>query len=262
MNNNVIIAIRDLSSKLRYMIKDLANYYGDEIDEFSSLKVRPGYGYDKFYLDWVEGSYDMSLQSLINFMLQDHHHYQKLLSKETYKKVTKFNKQNPGGIYDFGDNEAEQDIIDHVQWTVTCAVRNFCREFGFSDKSFLAAGYDNESILPHISSNYLVDTTIIFSSTYGHGHGFYRDLKNYIKKNEITQDDKDKIIEVVKESGDNIEIATLLFPKYPELAEIILKLAIKHCTKKSECTALAINIKQLGASEELLKELETVKSKL
>lgn len=256
MNQNSISVIQDISFELRWMIQDLAEYYGDKIDEYSSLKVRPGYGYGKFYLNWVEGSYDMSLQSLINFMLQEHNHYKKLLSKETYKKVTKFNKENPEGLYDFGDNEAEQDIIDHIEWKVVCAVRNFCREFGFSDKSFLDAGYDNESILPDISPGYLVDRTIIYSS------GFYGDLENYIKQTELNQDDKEKITEVVKESGDNIEIATLLFPNYPELSHTLLQLAINNCTKKSECTKLAFDIKQLGASEVLLEELTLFKSKL
>lgn len=260
MNKNKINAIEDLSSKLRWMIEDLAEYYGDEIDEFASLKVRPGYGYDKFYLNWVEGSYDMSLQSLINFMLQEHHHYKKLLSKETYKKVTRFNKRNPEGLYDFGENEEEQDIINDVEGKVICAVRNFCREFGFSDESFLDAGYDNESILPHISSNYLVDNTIIFSSVYG--SGFYDDLKNYIKENKLTQDEQQKIIEVVQESGYNTVIATLLFPDYPELSDTLLKLAMKNCTKKSECSQLALAIKELGASEELLEELALFKSQL
>ena len=52
-----------------------------------SFKVRPGYGYDKFYLDWVDGSYDMSLQSLVNFILYEKKFYKKLLSKEAYSKV-------------------------------------------------------------------------------------------------------------------------------------------------------------------------------
>lgn len=44
------------------------------------FKVRPGYGYDKFYLDRVDGSYDMSLQGLIHYILHDDHLYEKFLS--------------------------------------------------------------------------------------------------------------------------------------------------------------------------------------
>ncbi|MEA2050131.1 MAG: hypothetical protein U9O56_05320 [Campylobacterota bacterium] len=256
MDKYKIAAIGDIFYKIEKMIEDLAEYYGDDIDENSSLKVRPGYGYDKFYLDWVEGSYDMSLQSLINFMLQEHHHYKKLLSKETYKKVTKFNKSWPEGIFDFGDDEEEQQIINDIECTVICGVRITLKKYGFSYQNFLDAGYDIESILPHISPNNLVYTTVISP------YNFRDDLEEYINKNELSEDDKEKIIEIVKESGDNIELATILYPKYLELSNTLLQLAITDCTKKSGCSQLAFNIKKLGASESLLGELELFKSKL
>ena len=43
---------------LKEIINDNSPYFKEE----GSFKVRPGFGYDKFYLDWVDGSYDMSLQ--------------------------------------------------------------------------------------------------------------------------------------------------------------------------------------------------------
>jgi len=256
MNKYRIEAIQDIFYKIEDMIDDLAQYYGDDIDESCSLKVRPGYGYNKFYLDLVEGSYDMSLQSLINFMLQEHHHYKKLLSKETYKEVTKFNKKLPEGFYDFGDNEEEQQIIDDIMFTVICGVRITLEKYGFSYQNFIDAGYDVESILPDISPNNLVYATVISR------YHFRDDLEEYISKNELSTDDKEKIIEIVKQSGDNIELATILYPKYLELSNTLLQLAITDCTKKSECSQLSFSMKQMGANKNLLKEVELFKSKL
>lgn len=256
MNRDTINAIDDLSSQLRWIIKDLAEYYGDNIDEYTSLKVRPGYGYNKFYLDWVEGSYDMSLQALINFMLQERNHYKKLLSRDTYTRVTKFNKNYPEKLYNFSKNESEQEIIEEIEGTLVCAVRNFCKEFGFSDKSFLDAGYDAESILPHISPTYLVYNKIIYYS------GFYNDLKKYIKNNELTEEEKKKIIEISTENNYSFAIGNLLSSKYPKLSNALFMLSISNCTKKSECSRLIFKLKEIGVNEDLINEAKLFKSKL
>jgi len=256
MNKYKIEAIQDLYFKINCMIEDLAEYYGDDMDEFSSLKVRPGYGYDKFYLDFVEGSYDMSLQSLINFMLQDHNHYKKLLSKETYKKVTRFNKKWPETLYDFSENEEEEELINNVEYFVICGVRNSLEKNGFSIKSFLDAGYDLQSELPNISKYNLV-YLIILDST-----GFLEELEEYIFKNELLIDETAKLKEIVTESGSNVEIAEILYSKYPSLAKEILALAIQNCIKKSECTKLAFDIKRICNDKKLLLEVKKFKETL
>jgi len=256
MNNYKINAIQYLNNRIHYMIKDLAEYYGDDLDEYSSLKVRPGYGYDKFYLDWVDGSYDMSLQSLINFMLQDHHHYKKLLSKETYKKVTKFNKKWPERLYDFSQNEDEEQLINDIESMIILGVRNSCEKYGFSTQSFIDAGYDMESALPHISKTSLVDCTVLDSNA------FLGDLTKYLAKNNLTSDDEEVLKEVVEESGDYVRIAAELNNNYKNLTKYILKSAIQECKKKSQCTALALEIKQISADEELLDELYILKESL
>lgn len=66
------------SNKQKYMRRPGANF-----------KIRLDWlGYDKFYLDWVEGSYDMSLQLLIQHILYKNGHFNKLLSEETYSEVS------------------------------------------------------------------------------------------------------------------------------------------------------------------------------
>lgn len=229
MNKNVRNAIQDISRELHWIVADLGKYYGDEINEYSSLKIRYGATFNKFYLNRIEGSYDMSLQLLINFMLQDRHHYRKILSKETYKKVTTYNKVFPERLYDFSDNETEEKSVSEIEGILVCAVRNYLKIYGFSDKCFWDAGYDAESVLPHISPYYLVGDSIIYSSN---SNGFLKDLKNYIKKHKLTQDDKNKIIDITKKSGENKKLATILFPEYSSLSDTLLKLVITECTKK------------------------------
>ncbi len=257
MTKYQIEAIQDLYSKINWMVVDLAKYYGDDIDEDSSLKVRPGYGYDKFYLDWVEGSYDMSLQSLINFMLQDHGYYRKLLSKETYKKVTRFNKKWPETLYDFSENEEEEQLINNIEGFVVLGVRNSLEKYGFSIKTFLDADYDLQSELPHISKYHLVGFVILESCS------FLAELEEYLLNNKLSTDEISKLIKVVKESGENVEIAEIIYNEYPSLAKDILELAIPNCRKKSECTKLAFDIKRIcNDCEQLLLEVNKLKETL
>ena len=85
------------------------------------LKVRPrGYGYEKFYLNHVDGSYDMSLQSLINFILMEEEIYQKILNEDQYVKCMKVIEDEPEAIYypeDDSDDDLEiQDLLDNIYY--------------------------------------------------------------------------------------------------------------------------------------------------
>ena len=64
-----------------------------------SFKVRPGYGYDKFYLDSIDGSYDMSLQGLIHYIMYEEGIYRKILSNSQYADVVDLIEENPEAIY-------------------------------------------------------------------------------------------------------------------------------------------------------------------
>ncbi len=89
-------------------------------DEYSGYKVRPGYGYDKFYLDFVDGSYDMSLQSLVHYIMYEDGHYQKFLNKSQYARLLYVVHQYPESIFILNedlDNNYEQiqyELIDRV----------------------------------------------------------------------------------------------------------------------------------------------------
>ena len=256
MNKFQIDAIQDLANKLRRMIIDLKEYEGLDYYKDRNLKVRPGYGYDKFYLDWVSGSYDMSLHSLINFMLQDHKHYKKILSKKTYRNVTRFNKTNPEGLYDFGGDKNEQMLIDEVTWYIVCAVRISLEQEGFeysSYKDFIENDYDAKSILPHISKYNLVDEVILDV------YFFMEDLKVYLSNNSLSESDIGLLKKVTLNSGSEVEIAQEVHIDYPSLTKDLLDIAIGRCKKKSECAILSHQIKRLNNDANLLEKLNNHK---
>lgn len=113
-------------------------------DEYSGYKVRPGYGYDKFYLDFVDGSYDMSLQSLIHYIMYEDGHYQKFLSKSQYARLIHIVHQYPESIFGLDedlDNNYEQiqyELIDRVYATSIKFVAITLINSGFDVRSTFA----------------------------------------------------------------------------------------------------------------------------
>jgi hypothetical protein len=60
----------------------------------SSCKVRPGFGYDKFYLDWIDGG-DMSLQELVHYIMLDAGIFSAFLSAEDLSYVKDITERVP-----------------------------------------------------------------------------------------------------------------------------------------------------------------------
>ena len=113
-------------------------------DEYSGYKVRPGYGYDKFYLDFVEGSYDMSLQSLIHYIMYEDGHYQKFLNKTQYARLLHIVHQYPESIFgldeDLDNNygQIQYELIDRVYTTSIKFVAITLINSGFDVRSTFA----------------------------------------------------------------------------------------------------------------------------
>lgn len=112
--------------------------------------MRPGYGYDKFYLDWIDGSYEYSLQGLIHFILYEDGYFKKILSPKTYKKVEAFYKSElaqEGNLFDFYDDdrtdlpfdeiEKEDEIVQTIIYDTICNVQKLFEKYGLP--------YDKES---------------------------------------------------------------------------------------------------------------------
>ena len=109
-----------------------------------SFKVRPGYGYDKFYLDWVDGSYDMSLQSLVHYILYEDGIYKKILTKKQFAAAKRVVEEQPECIYgaqneETGDfDQIQYDVLDPVFWDTVKHVGKRLIELGFDVKETFA----------------------------------------------------------------------------------------------------------------------------
>jgi hypothetical protein len=83
-----------------------------------NFKIRPGFGYDKFYLNHVDGSYDMSLQSLIHYILAEEGIYKSILNDYQFAECMKVIGEEPEAIYypaDDSDEDLEiQDLLDNI----------------------------------------------------------------------------------------------------------------------------------------------------
>ena len=96
--------------------------------------VRPNYGYDKFYLNHTDGSYDMSLQSLIHFILAEEGIYTQILNEDQFAKCIRVIKDEPEAIYyPEGDSDEDlevQDLLDVIYY----------KSISFTGKKMIAMG--------------------------------------------------------------------------------------------------------------------------
>lgn len=92
-------------------LKEIINDNAPQFKEEGSFKVRPGFGYDKFYLDRVDGSYDMSLQSLVHYIMYENGLYKKFLSPNQMEDLEKLINEYPESIYSPSHNDANYDAI-------------------------------------------------------------------------------------------------------------------------------------------------------
>jgi hypothetical protein len=106
--------------------KEYEIYSGDGSGIMPDFKVYPGYGYDKFYLSNVEGSYDMSLQGLIHYILYEEGFYKKFLNEKQFKEVKKVIKDYPDSIY--GPSDEDEDY-EKIQYDYLDVIYSQCIKF-------------------------------------------------------------------------------------------------------------------------------------
>jgi len=105
-----------------------------------SFKVRPGYGYDKFYLDQVDGSYDMSLQGLIHYILHEEGLYKKFLDKKQLEDLEAMIKNQPESIY---GPDGDEENYEEIQYTYLDVI--YANSIKFVAKKLMENGFDVES---------------------------------------------------------------------------------------------------------------------
>ncbi len=127
------------------VIKRVIEILGSIIDDnhpndSDSFKVRPDYGYAKYYLTHVEGDYDMSLHSLIHYILYEEQLYNKFLTSKRLNDVKEVIKEYPESIYspdcDEEGYEIVQDSLDWIYYKTISFVGKRLKELGYDVSEF------------------------------------------------------------------------------------------------------------------------------
>lgn len=130
------------SDPSEFVIKILDGIINNNKDMFmdGDFNIRPGYAYDKFYMDRVDGSYDMSLQGLIHHIMYEHAVYESILSKKGLNDCGDIVKTNPESIYgpdsDDDDFDEVQEMLDNIYYQCIKHVGMRFKKEGIKSNSF------------------------------------------------------------------------------------------------------------------------------
>lgn len=111
--------------------------------------MRPGYGPDKFYLDWTDyqGTYEYTIQNLIHHILWEDDYYYKILDDDECAAVKDLIEKDPDNIYE-SDNRKNQIILNKIYKSVifntgNILCQNYQESFSYDDyQNYLRmAGY-------------------------------------------------------------------------------------------------------------------------
>ena len=104
-------AVEKISETLKNDIKNIIHENHEFFQDLDghSFKVRPGYGPDKFYLDWTDyqGTYEYTIQNLIHHMLWEDGHYHNILNADECAVVKEFIDQDADNIYESNDKKTQ-----------------------------------------------------------------------------------------------------------------------------------------------------------
>jgi len=224
--------------ELHQIFEGSKEYYLEHPD--SNFKVRPDFGYAKFYLDWVDNrSYDMSLQALIHFILFEKRYYKKLLSKSTYKKLSDALKKDNEKRFSFTQRD-ERDAVLMIESYAINFVKLSFESNGLDIKSFTDANFNKVATVPNISKTTVIDMKIVYFQK------FFYQLSDYIEENILSEKEKN-ILYLLSQDLENvlklIDLIKLLFPISKELSAKIIKITIEKAIKNSEFSMIARIIK-------------------
>lgn len=135
---SITLNINEIQSEVAKILEKIIEENVDSFRADESFKVRPSYGYDKFYLDQIDGSYDESLQGLIHYIMYEEGFYKKFLNEQGYVDLEQTIKDHPKSIYgptDEDENYEElQGQLDSIYWET----------ISFVGKKLLGLGFDVE----------------------------------------------------------------------------------------------------------------------
>jgi hypothetical protein len=134
-NKENSIILESIINRVCTILDEIILYNLNYLEE-DNFKVRPEYGYQKFYLNWVDGSYDMSLQGLIHYILHEERLYHEFLNDKQLEDVVITIKESPESIYapnDDDDNyeKVQYEFLDEIYGSSIKFVANKLIEKGF-----------------------------------------------------------------------------------------------------------------------------------
>jgi hypothetical protein len=137
--------------KVNVILNQIIDEHVAKFKKSKEFKVTPNYGYKKFYLDKIDGSYDNSIYSLIHYIMYQEGIYNNFLNEDQLKELEMVIKEYPTSIY--GPNEEEDENYEEIQYDfldkvysegITCVAKRLLNE-GFDVKDcFDDYLYDNE----------------------------------------------------------------------------------------------------------------------
>ena len=131
----------EIVTKITGIINDIIVVNVDYFREEETFKVRPGYGYDKFFLNWIFGGYDMSLQSLIYYIMYEEGLYKEILNERQYADLEKVIENYPEAIYSLEEDDEdplEYERIDDQLFEI------FFQSIRFVGNRLIELGFDVE----------------------------------------------------------------------------------------------------------------------
>ena len=129
------IGLEKVSKELESFFDELIDNHKEYFKEEDTFKVRPGIGYDKYYLNQVDGSYDMSLQGLIHHYMWEKKLYHQFLDEKDLSICQGVVENSPEYIYGPEDDEGLQSTLDEIYADAICFVGRKLIGLGFDVKN-------------------------------------------------------------------------------------------------------------------------------
>lgn len=154
-------SVEDIAGMVNNYLDEVIDENIDDFDPDGSYKVRPDYGYGKFYLDSVEGSYDMSLQGLIHYIMHEEDIYEEFLNQAQLSAVQECIDEYPEAIYSVdtseGNGQEVEALLDEVYYKCICHVARRLKKAGLNVDAFadyyLGADDENEASVNETSDD-------------------------------------------------------------------------------------------------------------
>ncbi len=136
--------------KVNVILNQIIDEHLAKFKKSKEFKVTPNYGYKKFYLDKIDGSYDNSIYSLIHYIMYQEGMYSNFLNADQLKELEMVIKEYPTSIY--GPNEEEDGNYEEIQYDFLDKV--YSEGISFIANRLLKEGFDvKEHFMDYLDDN-------------------------------------------------------------------------------------------------------------